>query len=137
MQRSGDGTTFPQTSKSTSYSDARLTPGTTYYSQVIASKNDFEPLAEPRLNAVCFRYRPEDVSDRELDGMNRRLGHAIVACGRVYFCATVYAGHIAFRPAIATWRTSERDVDLILPVTRELAEANRTRFQGKGVERAR
>ena len=32
-----------------------------------------------------------------------------------------YAGKVAFRPAISNWRTTERDVDAVLEVTRELA----------------
>ena len=44
------------------------------------------------------------------------------AKGRVYFGTTLYAGKVAFRPAISNWRTTERDIDTILSVTRELAE---------------
>ena len=40
----------------------------------------------------------------------------------MYFGTTVYAGKVAFRPAIANWRTTERDVDIILDVVRGLAE---------------
>jgi glutamate/tyrosine decarboxylase-like PLP-dependent enzyme len=82
---------------------------------------DFELLDEPRLNVVCFRYRPSGMPEPELDDCNRRLGQAIIADGRVYFGTTVYAGRVAFRPAISNYRTTEPDVDLILPVARELA----------------
>jgi glutamate/tyrosine decarboxylase-like PLP-dependent enzyme len=71
---------------------------------------------------VCFRYRPEGSPESELDQINRRLGQAIIADGTVYFGTTVYAGKVAFRPAIANWRTTERDVDIILEVVRRLAE---------------
>ena len=83
---------------------------------------DFELLEKPRLNVVCFRYRPPGVDGSELDDINRRLGQAVIDDGRVYFGTTVYAGKVAFRPAISNWRTTERDIDAILPVTRELAE---------------
>jgi glutamate/tyrosine decarboxylase-like PLP-dependent enzyme len=88
----------------------------------IKKADDFELLEEPRLNVVCFRYRPRGIAEAELDDFNRRLGQAIIADGRVYFGTTVYAGKVAFRPAIANWRTTERDIDLVLPVTRELGE---------------
>ena len=71
---------------------------------------------------VCFRYRPAGSSEGELDQLNRRLGQAVIADGTVYFGATVYAGKVAFRPAIANWRTTERDVDIILAVVRGLAQ---------------
>jgi glutamate/tyrosine decarboxylase-like PLP-dependent enzyme len=81
---------------------------------------DFELLEEPRLNVVCFRYRPEGGPEKSLDDLNRRLGQAVIDDGRVYFGTTIYAGKVAFRPAIANWRTTQTDVDLVLPVTREL-----------------
>ncbi|MDQ6918565.1 MAG: aminotransferase class V-fold PLP-dependent enzyme [Candidatus Dormibacteraeota bacterium] len=84
---------------------------------------DFELLAPVRLNVVCFRYRPREVAEADLDELNRRLGAAVLADGRVYFGTTVHAGMVAFRPAISNWRTTETDVDLILPVARELGES--------------
>src|SRR5438094_6226974 len=87
----------------------------------IRASSDFELLAEPRLNVVCFRYRPAATPEGELDEINRRLGQAIIADGTVYFGTTVYAGKVAFRPAVANWRTTERDVDVIVPIARELA----------------
>ncbi|HEY9287318.1 MAG TPA: pyridoxal-dependent decarboxylase, partial [Candidatus Dormibacteraeota bacterium] len=88
----------------------------------IRESADFELLEEPQLNVICFRYRPPGHSESELDELNRRLGKAIIADGRVYFGTTVYAGKVAFRPAIANWRTTEPDADAILEVTRELAQ---------------
>ena len=87
----------------------------------IRASSDFELLAEPRLNVVCFRYHPPGAPDGELDQINRRLGQAIITDGTVYFGTTVYAGKVAFRPAIANWRTTERDIDVILDVARGLA----------------
>jgi len=88
----------------------------------IRASSDFELLAEPRLNVVCFRYRPEGIPEGELDQLNRGLGLAVIADGTVYFGTTVYAGKVAFRPAIANWRTTERDVDIVLDVVRGLAQ---------------
>jgi glutamate/tyrosine decarboxylase-like PLP-dependent enzyme len=88
----------------------------------IRSASDFELLEEPHLNVVCFRYRPPGIAEAQLDELNRRLGAAVIRDGRVYFGTTVYAGKVAFRPAITNWRTTEADVDAILRVTRELAE---------------
>ena len=87
----------------------------------VKASDDFELLEEPVLNVVCFRYRPAGLAEAEVDAINRRLGQAILDDGRVYFGTTVYAGKVAFRPAISNWRTGEPDVDLILAVSRELA----------------
>jgi glutamate/tyrosine decarboxylase-like PLP-dependent enzyme len=81
---------------------------------------DLERLAEVPLNVVCFRFRPPDLPESELDELNRRLGAMVLEDGRVYFGTTEYAGQVAFRPAIVNWRTTEKDVDLIVEAVREL-----------------
>ena len=89
----------------------------------VEAASDFELLAPVRLNVVCFRYRPPGTPEEDLDELNRRLGAAILEDGRVFYGTTVYAGNVAFRPAISNWRTTEVDVDLILAVARELGES--------------
>ena len=81
---------------------------------------DLERLADVPLNIVCFRFRPPDLSESELDELNRRLGAAVLEDGRVYVGTTVYEGKVAFRPAIVNWRTTDRDVDQMVDVIREL-----------------
>ncbi|MGH3044257.1 MAG: pyridoxal phosphate-dependent decarboxylase family protein [Gaiellaceae bacterium] len=81
---------------------------------------DLERLADVPLNIVCFRYRPPDVPEEELDGLNARLGEDVLADGRVYVGTTSFAGKTAFRPAIVNWRTQEGDVGLLVDVLREL-----------------
>ena len=81
---------------------------------------DLELLAPATLNIVCFRLRPPDASEDELDDLNARLGDAILEDGRVYAGTTVYGGHTALRPAITNWRTREQDVDFFIDVVREL-----------------
>jgi hypothetical protein len=60
------------------------------------------------------------MTEAAVNELNRQLGAAILADGRVYFGTTVYSDRVAFRPAISNWRTTEEDVDLIVSVTREL-----------------
>jgi glutamate/tyrosine decarboxylase-like PLP-dependent enzyme len=81
---------------------------------------DLERLADVPLNVVCFRYRPPDLSEPELDDVNRRLGEALLDDGRVFAGATVYGGRAALRPAISNWRTTADDLDLFVEVVREL-----------------
>ena len=81
---------------------------------------DLERLAEVPLNIVCFRYRPPDVGEDDLDELNLRLGEEVLADGRVYVGTTRYEGRVAFRPAIVNWRTEAEDVDLLVTVVREL-----------------
>ncbi len=81
---------------------------------------DLERLADVSLNVVCFRYRPPGIPEDQLDDLNRTLGELVLEDGRVYFGTTVYAGNVAFRPAIVNWRTREEDADLIVATVREL-----------------
>ncbi len=81
---------------------------------------ELELLADARLNIVCFRWRPADAEEAELDELNRALGEALLEDGRVYAGTTTYDGRVAFRPAIVNWRTREEDVDLLVDVLLEL-----------------
>ncbi len=87
----------------------------------VEEEPELELLAPVTLNIVCFRYRPVGPNEDELNELNARLGEAVLADGRVFFGTTRYGGRVAFRPAIVNWRTTERDVDLIVDVLLELA----------------
>ncbi len=89
----------------------------------IDAEPGFELLAEPQLNVVTFRWRPDGVPEEELDELNKRLGAELLRDGRVFAGTTIYEGRIAFRPAIVNWRTQEADVDLLVDVLLELAPA--------------
>jgi glutamate/tyrosine decarboxylase-like PLP-dependent enzyme len=89
-------------------------------SRRVDEEPELERLAETRLNIVCFRFRPPGVAEEELDELNLALGRAVLEDGRVFFGTTRYEGKVAFRPAIVNWRTTERDVDLLVDVLLEL-----------------
>jgi glutamate/tyrosine decarboxylase-like PLP-dependent enzyme len=89
-------------------------------SRRVDEEPELERLAETRLNIVCFRFRPPGVEEAQLDELNLALGRAVLEDGRVFFGTTRYEGKVAFRPAIVNWRTTERDVDLLVDVLLEL-----------------
>jgi glutamate/tyrosine decarboxylase-like PLP-dependent enzyme len=89
-------------------------------SRRIEATPELELLAPVKLNIVCFRHRPPGLDENELDAHNLALGEDVLADGRVFFGTTRYEGKIAFRPAIVNWRTTERDVDLLVDVLLEL-----------------
>jgi glutamate/tyrosine decarboxylase-like PLP-dependent enzyme len=95
--------------------------------QRLARRVDEEPelerLADVPLNIVCFRLRPAGLDDDALDELNRRVGDAIIEDGRVYVGTTTYDDRVALRPALVNWRTTERDVDLLVDVVLELGAA--------------
>jgi glutamate/tyrosine decarboxylase-like PLP-dependent enzyme len=87
----------------------------------IDEEPELERLAEVPLNIVCFRWRPADAGEPELDELNRRLGEALLRDGRVFAGTTVFEGKVAFRPAIVNWRTRPEDVHALVDVLLELA----------------
>jgi len=93
--------------------------------QRVALRVDDEPelerLAETKLNIICFRVHPPGFDQAELDELNTALGRDVLEDGRVFFGTTRYDGKVAFRPAIVNWRTTEREVDLMVDVLLELA----------------
>ncbi len=97
--------------------------------QHLAERVDAEPalerLAETQLNIVCFRAHPDGAGEAELDELNRELGEAILADGRVFVGTTVYDGRVALRPAIVNWQTTRADIDLLADVVIELAASAR------------
>jgi glutamate/tyrosine decarboxylase-like PLP-dependent enzyme len=89
-------------------------------SQRVDETPELERLAETKLNIVCFRFRPEGLAEDDLDELNVALGQDVLADGRVFFGTTRYRGKAAFRPAIVNWRTTERDVDMLVDVLLDL-----------------
>lgn len=87
---------------------------------VVQEADDFELLVPPQLCIVSFRYRPEGLDEAQLDDLNSRLGEAVLLDGRVYMGTTVSRGRVAFKPAFVNWRTTSREIALILPTLREL-----------------
>jgi glutamate/tyrosine decarboxylase-like PLP-dependent enzyme len=81
---------------------------------------DLERLAGVPLCIVCFRARPAGVPEEELDDLNRELGAALLADGRVFAGTTVYGGRVALRPAIVNWRTTESDIAAFVEIVRSL-----------------
>jgi glutamate/tyrosine decarboxylase-like PLP-dependent enzyme len=88
---------------------------------LVEPADDFELVAPAPLNIVCFRYRPPDVDEAELDDLNLRLGETLLADGRVFVGTTRWAGKVAFRPAFTNWRTTDADVDFLFSVLGEVA----------------
>jgi glutamate/tyrosine decarboxylase-like PLP-dependent enzyme len=89
---------------------------------LVDAADDMERLADVPLCIVCFRYRPADIPDADVDDLNCRLGSALLADGRVYAGTTVYDGKVALRPAMTNWRVRENDVDYFLDVVRDVGQ---------------
>ncbi len=82
---------------------------------------DFERLAPVPFGLVCFRYRPPDVAEEELDRLNERLLTAVNATGRVFMTHTRLGGRYTIRLVIGQRATERRHVEEAWGLLREAA----------------
>ena len=88
----------------------------------IAGHPHLEPLGS-ELSISCFRYRPAGWSDSDaLNQLNRRILETLVAEGGFYMSPTTLEGRYALRICIVNFRTTERDVDLLIDEVTRLGD---------------
>ena len=85
-----------------------------YLAAKVSAHEELELIDEPHLNIVPFRFAPKAARKRDLDALNEAAAASVLAEGKVYVGTTRYRSRIVFRPAIANWRTSEADLDLLV-----------------------
>jgi glutamate/tyrosine decarboxylase-like PLP-dependent enzyme len=81
-----------------------------------------EVLAPVALNVVCFRYVAPGRSDRDLDGLNRRILIALQERGIAVPSATLVRGKFAIRVAITNHRSREEDFDALVTGVERIGE---------------
>ena len=67
-----------------------------------------------RLNIVCFALRRRDLTEK--------LVAAVQDTGQTFVTPTVLHGRAAIRAAFSSWRTTERDLDIIWEALAAAAE---------------
>jgi aromatic-L-amino-acid decarboxylase len=88
----------------------------------IDAAEEFELLAPVPLALVCFRYRPQGVSDPdELNALNARLLEAVNDTGKLYLTHTKLGGTYALRLNIGQTRTEKRHVEQAWALIRKMA----------------
>ena len=85
---------------------------------------DFERLAPVPFSTVCFRYRPQAVTDEaDLERLNSALIDSVNAMGEVFLSHTKLNGHYTIRMAIGNVATQQRHVARAWQLLRESATA--------------
>ena len=64
---------------------------------MISQEPDFEILAPVVINVVCFRFRPGNRSEKELNAINEKLNHILNDSGKIYLSHTVLDGRYTLR----------------------------------------
>jgi glutamate/tyrosine decarboxylase-like PLP-dependent enzyme len=86
----------------------------------IRARDDFELVTAGPLSVTCFRYAPPGAVD--LNALNKQLVAVIQREGKVFLTSTELDGQIVLRACIVNFRTTERDLDVLLDA---VAEAGR------------
>lgn len=82
----------------------------------IRRQPDLELLAPVELSAICFRHRGSTASSEEkLNEFNAKLLKRVVARGRIYLSNASLRGKFSLRACIVNHRTTDADVDSIIP----------------------
>lgn len=80
---------------------------------ILADAPDFEILAPPAFNMLCFRYRPAGVAESALDALNKRLRRTLAAGPEAYLTGCGANGAYWLRAQImGAWVESESLADL-------------------------
>jgi aromatic-L-amino-acid/L-tryptophan decarboxylase len=70
----------------------------------------WERLAPAEFSTVCFRYRPEGLTEPDLDSLNERILDAVNRSGEALLSQTRLRGRFSLRLAIGNIRTTEQHV---------------------------
>src|SRR5262249_49800993 len=105
-----------------------------HFERLVHQSVEFEMLAPVELSIFCFRYVPERMraaleaadADRErlegeLDALNERILVELQRDGSSYLSNAVIRGRFALRGCVTNYRTTMRDMEILLEDVRRVA----------------
>ncbi len=84
-----------------------------YFAELVAATDDFEMLAPVDLSIFCFRYRPRGFTG-DLDALNERIMLEVQRGGSSYLSNARVHGAFALRGCVLNYRTTRRDMEMLL-----------------------
>jgi aromatic-L-amino-acid decarboxylase len=98
-----------------------------YVEEKVRSDNNFELVAPVNFNLICFRLKPENVTDNEkLNEFNYQLLQRINNTGKIYLSHTRLKGIYTLRMVIGQTNVEQRHVDHAWKIIQE--QANSLKF---------
>lgn len=91
-----------------------------YFEGLVDAAEDFEMLASG-LSIFCFRHRPRD-GGADLDSWNEKILVKLQRAGSSYLSNARVNGKFALRGCVLNYRTTERDMEILLEDVRKAAE---------------
>jgi glutamate/tyrosine decarboxylase-like PLP-dependent enzyme len=93
---------------------------------MVQASDDFEMVAPVELSIVCFRHVPTQLrnqSTQQVDAFNERLLVALQQDGSSYLSNTTLNGRFALRGCILNYRTTLRDMEVLLDDLRRVTKS--------------
>ena len=93
---------------------------------LVDGSDDFEMVAPIGLSIFCFRHIPRELrneSPQAIDGFNERLLVALQHDGSSYLSNTTLGGRFALRGCVLNYRTTLRDMEILLDDLRRVARS--------------
>ena len=93
---------------------------------LVRTSDDFEMLAPIELSIFCFHYLPTELkseSPEAIDAFNERLLIALQRDGSSYLSNAMIAGRFALRGCVLNYRTTARDIEILLDDLRRVARS--------------
>src|SRR5437764_1342121 len=91
---------------------------------MVRASDDFEMVAPVELSIFCFRHVPVQLrnqSPKAIDAFNERLLVALQRDGSSYLSNAIVGGRFALRGCVLNYRTTLRDMEILLDDLRRVA----------------
>ena len=93
---------------------------------MVQASDDFEMVAPVELSIFCFRHVPVQLrneSPEAIDAFNERLLVALQRDGSSYLSNATLGGRFALRGCVLNYRTTLRDMEILLDDLRRVAKS--------------
>jgi aromatic-L-amino-acid decarboxylase len=97
-----------------------------YLESIVRASDDFEMVMPVELSIFCFRHVPvqlRSASPETIDAFNERLLVALQRDGRSYVSNATLGGRFALRGCVLNYRTTLRDMEILLDDLRRVAKS--------------
>ncbi|MBC7829792.1 MAG: amino acid decarboxylase [Chitinophagaceae bacterium] len=93
-----------------------------FLSKLVEQADNFELLADVSLNIVCYRYNPGNLSEEELNTLNKNILMQLQEQGIAAPSYTLLQGRYAIRVAITNHRSRLEDFEILIDATRRIGK---------------
>src|SRR5207249_2188883 len=103
-----------------------------YLESMVLASDDFEMVAPVELSIFCFRHVPAQLrsqSPETIDAFNERLLVALQRDGSSYLSNATLSGRFALRGCVLNYRTTSRDMEILLDDLRRVARKEEGRIK--------